>query len=84
MNTIASKLEESKGMVVMVFVEGGQALEGRVIEVTSDAVTFELQANTERQAFSGGQDLKRITKINCTIKLESVIRLDQMATGKVS
>ncbi len=81
MSTIQNKLEEAKGLVVMLFVEGGHALEGKVIEVAADAVTLELQANTERQAFSGGQDVKRITKLHCTIRLENVVRLDQMATG---
>ena len=80
METIKAKLEEAKGQVVMIWTQFG-SLEGKVHEVTADTVTLELQANTERQAFSGGNDLKRITKLHCTIVLDRIARLDQMATA---
>lgn len=80
MSTIATKLEEAKGEVVLLFGKGGMALEGKVLEVTADAVTLELKANTERSAFSAGNDLRKITVIHATFALEEVFRVDQMAT----
>jgi hypothetical protein len=84
MNTFRTKLEESKDEIVVLFTKGGMMCEGKVTEVDAETVTLEVKANTERSAFSGGNDLRKITVIHATFALDSILRLDRMATAKPS
>lgn len=39
-----------------------------------------MNVNAQRQAFSGGEDLKKQTLIHATVLLDKIVRVDRIAT----
>jgi hypothetical protein len=79
MNEISRILDENQGNAVALFLKGGMYVDGKIVETTNDSVTLEVNINAQRQAFSGGSDLKNQTLIHSTISKEEIFRLDRIA-----
>lgn len=82
MNTFQGILQDSVGMSVALFIEGGMFIDGKVVAVNGDSVTVERNIQAEQQAFSAGADIRRTATIHATVLIDKLVRVDRIATKR--